>query len=358
MPSMTMMSTMDVTTAEVAASPTAAALRPDCMPRRQPTSATRTPNTALLLTPMKKLGQAHGAAGLLEVLGGAEPQHAHPDDGAAQDPDEVRVDREQRHHQDQGQHPGQDEELHRRDPHGGERVDLLVGVHRPELRGEGGAGPARHDDGRHDAADLARHRDGHQVRDEDRGAELLELDGPDEREDEPDQEADEADDAERARPAVLDDDEEIADPEPRPAAEQRAEREHALPEKGESRHGLDPARGRPGADPRQPGGRARARPVCLSGTASARRSRRWTPSGSPARSLSMPRALASSSTLMAKVTRPESQSVTRLVSKVSRWTGGPAWISRHTSLESGNRSSFRHAPASSTRATSGIGRST
>ena len=253
MPSMTMMRTMEVTTAEVAASPTAAALRPDCIPRRQPTSATTTPNTALLLTPMKKLVRLTGGAGLLEILDRTESQHAHPDDRATQDPHEVRVDREQWHHQDEGQHPGEDEELHRRDPHGGERVDLLVGVHRPELCGEGCAGPARHDDGGHDAADLPGHRDGHQVRHEDRGAELLELDSPDEPEDEPDQEADEADDAERARAALLDDGEEIGHAEPRPAPEQRAKREHALPEESESRLCLGPARGRPGADPRQPG---------------------------------------------------------------------------------------------------------
>jgi len=34
--------------------PTAAALRPDCMPRRQPASATTTPNTELLAIPMTK----------------------------------------------------------------------------------------------------------------------------------------------------------------------------------------------------------------------------------------------------------------------------------------------------------------
>src|SRR5262245_63978749 len=56
------------------------------------------------------------------------------------------------------------------------RVDLLIGRHRPELRGKRRAGPARHHDGGHDAADLAGHRDGHQVRDVDRGAELLQLD--------------------------------------------------------------------------------------------------------------------------------------------------------------------------------------
>ena len=37
------MKTMLVTTAEVVASPTAAALRPHCMPRRQPATATTMP---------------------------------------------------------------------------------------------------------------------------------------------------------------------------------------------------------------------------------------------------------------------------------------------------------------------------
>ena len=43
MPQETMISTIDITTAEVVAVPTAAALRPHCMPRRQPERATMTP---------------------------------------------------------------------------------------------------------------------------------------------------------------------------------------------------------------------------------------------------------------------------------------------------------------------------
>jgi hypothetical protein len=42
-PQATMMSTMPVTTADVAASPTAEALFPHCRPRRQPEKATSTP---------------------------------------------------------------------------------------------------------------------------------------------------------------------------------------------------------------------------------------------------------------------------------------------------------------------------
>jgi hypothetical protein len=40
------MATMAVTTAEVVAAPTAEALRPHCMPRRQPARAISTPKTA------------------------------------------------------------------------------------------------------------------------------------------------------------------------------------------------------------------------------------------------------------------------------------------------------------------------
>jgi hypothetical protein len=51
-PSATTIRTMLVTTAEVAASPTAEALLPHCMPRRQPESAIRMPKMKLLLMPI------------------------------------------------------------------------------------------------------------------------------------------------------------------------------------------------------------------------------------------------------------------------------------------------------------------
>ena len=47
----TMMLTIPVTTAEVAARPTAAELRPHSIPRRHPAIATRTPKTPLLMSP-------------------------------------------------------------------------------------------------------------------------------------------------------------------------------------------------------------------------------------------------------------------------------------------------------------------
>ena len=45
------MKTMLVTTADVVAMPTSDALRPHCMPRMQPATATMTPNTPALIRP-------------------------------------------------------------------------------------------------------------------------------------------------------------------------------------------------------------------------------------------------------------------------------------------------------------------
>src|SRR6266436_5966106 len=189
---------------------------------------------------------------LLDVLGGTQAQHADADDRAAQDADQVRVDGEQGHHGDEREHPREHEELRRRYAHGGQRVDLLIRVHRAELSREGGTGSARHDDGGHDAADLARHRDRDQVGDEDRGAELLELDGADEREDEPDQEADQAHDAERARTTVLHDQEQIRDTKPRAPTYQGTEGNQALAEETEPDRDGSCRRDRVGAETRQP----------------------------------------------------------------------------------------------------------
>jgi hypothetical protein len=49
-----MMATMEVTTAEVVASPTADALRPHCIPLRHPARAISTPKTQAWKIPIKK----------------------------------------------------------------------------------------------------------------------------------------------------------------------------------------------------------------------------------------------------------------------------------------------------------------
>src|SRR6266852_4614120 len=58
----TMMNTMPVTTAEVAAAPTAAELRPHCIPLRQPAMATSIPNTEALTRPAAKSWRSMAAA--------------------------------------------------------------------------------------------------------------------------------------------------------------------------------------------------------------------------------------------------------------------------------------------------------
>src|SRR4029434_5129857 len=64
----------------------------------------------------------------------------------------------------------------------------------------------------------------------------------------------EADDAERAGPAILDDDEEIDHSKPSLSAKQGPESEQSLATEGEVRRGLAPDCGRPRADPNEPGG--------------------------------------------------------------------------------------------------------
>ena len=61
------MNTIEVTTAEVVAWPTAAELRPHCMPRRQPATATTTPYTAALDQSGREVGQLEGILRLLQV---------------------------------------------------------------------------------------------------------------------------------------------------------------------------------------------------------------------------------------------------------------------------------------------------
>ena len=58
----TMIPTIAVTTAEVAASPTAEALRPHCIPRMQPDSATITPNTMPENSPMPRFQRLTASA--------------------------------------------------------------------------------------------------------------------------------------------------------------------------------------------------------------------------------------------------------------------------------------------------------
>jgi hypothetical protein len=78
-----MMQTMPVTTADVAACPTAAALRPHCMPRRHPASATSMPTLLLIRLRAKALRVSGRVSGSIPS---GNIQHGAPDQATAQDP--------------------------------------------------------------------------------------------------------------------------------------------------------------------------------------------------------------------------------------------------------------------------------
>ena len=65
--------------------------------------------------------------------------------------------------------------------------DLLVPLHRADLRGERGAGTAGEDDARHHRGHFAEHRDGDEIGVVNIGAKLLQLDGADKGEDHADE---------------------------------------------------------------------------------------------------------------------------------------------------------------------------
>ena len=92
------------------------------------------PKTTLLPMPRPMSASPIACRGLHPVLQRRLAQHADRDRRAAEDADQVGVEAEERHHEGQREHARQDEEVHRRDAHGDERLDLLVHLHRAELR--------------------------------------------------------------------------------------------------------------------------------------------------------------------------------------------------------------------------------
>ena len=201
MPSDAMIQVMPVTTAEVVAWPTAAALVPHCIPRRQPVSATSTPKNPPLKTPSRNADKLDGCDGAVQIKRRRDIQHQGRNQEPAGDGDQVGKQAQERHHQDQRQHPGQDEELERRDAERLKRFNFLVHLHGAQLRGKGRAGAAADDDAGHDAGHLADRGHGHQIRRVDGRAELGQLGGADEGEDHSDEEVDQGHDAQSLRPA-------------------------------------------------------------------------------------------------------------------------------------------------------------
>ena len=84
-----------------------------------------------------------------------------------------------------------------------QRVDLLISLHHRDLRRVGAAGTASHDDRRHDRCHLPDDSDADEIGNVAAGAEALQLDRADKREDGADQAVDHGDDADGADASVV-----------------------------------------------------------------------------------------------------------------------------------------------------------
>ena len=105
---------------------------------------------------------------------------------------------------DEGEHPRHDQQFDRIHAHGAQRVGLLVELHHADFGGECTARAAGDDDRGQQHAHFAQHRDGHQIDDEDIGAESRELLRPQIGDDHADQERDERDDRNRRDAGFVD----------------------------------------------------------------------------------------------------------------------------------------------------------
>ena len=320
MASATMMKTMPVTTAEVAASPTAAALRPHCMPRRQPAMATSTPKTDALNRPTAKSPSVDGVrlrAGA-STASGRSSSMRDADERAAEDAEQVRVDVKQRHHQDQRQHPRQDQELDGRDAQRLRSASISsftcivpswaakAAPVRPAMMMAAISAP------------ISRAmRDADEVGHVDLRAELPQLDGADEGQDHPDQEADQRDDGERLRAGLLDRDQEVRAAETRSPADESPERQGGLAaRKVIISRASRPARAAAAPRRARNSGGTGCR-VSRSGTAAARSRSFRTPAGSPDRSASRCSPRPTSSAWRTNTTKAVSQSSTPRASNAS-----------------------------------------
>ena len=159
-------------------------------------------------------------ARLMEIFHRGNPQHGDADEPPAQNPQEVAIQRQQRHHRHQRQHARHHQEFHGREAEGGQGIDFFVHRHGAQLSRKGGPGPAGHDDGGHHRPHLQHHRHADQIGHIDLRPEHGQLDGPDEGQDGPDQKADQGDDRQGLGAALLDEQDELDPAEARPAAQE------------------------------------------------------------------------------------------------------------------------------------------
>ena len=209
------MKTIDVTTADVVASPTAAALRPLCIPAQTAGQGDDDSVDRALDEPRGKIRDAQGEASFFQVFRQVQVEDRDSYGDAPEDAHEVGVEDEERHHQDQREHSRDHQKIDGGNSEGGESVDLFVHRHGSELGGEGRARAARHDDAGHHGPHFPGHSEADQVRDVDLGTELAELDGGDEGENQSDQKADQGHDGQGLGAALLDREGQVRGPEAR-----------------------------------------------------------------------------------------------------------------------------------------------
>ena len=132
-------------------------------------------------------------------------RHAHQlqHDRTAHESRELGEDREHRHRERRGHHARHHEEADGRQAEGGERVKLLVHLHRADLGGERAAAPPREDDGRHERAKLAEEPDRDEVRHVHLHAEHPQRRRALEGEDEAEEESDRRGDGQAVEPGAL-----------------------------------------------------------------------------------------------------------------------------------------------------------
>src|SRR4030067_1002646 len=94
--------------------------------------------------PVRNIIPLHARLHLPEEDAGVYPEELYPHHVPSQNPHDVEYRREERHGHKGPEEPGGGEELDRGDPHRLQRFDLLADPHDPDLRGQGGGGPAGH----------------------------------------------------------------------------------------------------------------------------------------------------------------------------------------------------------------------
>ncbi|MCY1538898.1 hypothetical protein D9M68_744610 [compost metagenome] len=140
----------------------------------------------------------------------------------------------------QGEHPRQHQQLDRAEAEGADRVDLLVGLHRADLRGKGAGRAPGHEDGGQQHTELAQEGEGHQVDRINAGAEVGEDGRTEKGHHRADQEGQQGDDGHCVEPALLQVRDQRGDA-PAPRAQQDGQhRAEGQADKPEQRHALPP----------------------------------------------------------------------------------------------------------------------